>query len=201
MKLDMKTTTVTLKNGEQVDLRPLVPKDAAALLAFYRVLPAEDRQFLDDDVTRQDWVDRFIKRVDYDTLIPLVAECRGEIQGHATLIRVHHGWLAHVGQIRIAVARPYQHQGLGKALLRELMKIAVGFGLEKMTARLMDNQVGARRAFEKLGFKVDATLKGYVKDVNGRRHHLLLMGNDVSHIWQAMDTLVSDAPPTRETLG
>ena len=201
MKMELKSTNVTLrKSGETVEIRPLVPRDAAALLAFYRELPEEDRLFLDDDVTQDDWVKRMMSRVDYDNYVPLVAVYDEMIVGHAILIRTHFGWMSHVGQIRIAVARSFQHKGLGKALVRELMKIAVSFGLEKMTARLMDNQVGARKAFEHLGFKVEGTFKGFVKDVSGKRRNMLLMANDVSHIWQAMDTLVSDAPPTRETL-
>jgi RimJ/RimL family protein N-acetyltransferase len=200
MKLEMKTTDVALRSGEKIEIRPLVPRDAAALLAFYRELPEEDRQFLDDDVTQDDWVKRLMARVDYDTNVPLVAVHKEAIVGHATLIRTHFGWMSHVGQIRIAVARSFQHKGLGKALVRELMKIAVSFGLEKMTARMMDNQVGARRAFEKLGFKVEATFRGFVKDIHGRRRNMLLMANDVSHIWQAMDALVSDTPPTRDAL-
>ncbi|MFH0908561.1 MAG: GNAT family N-acetyltransferase [bacterium] len=200
MKLELKSTTVTLRSGETVDIRPMVPRDAQALLAFYRELPEEDRLFLDDDVTQDDWVKRLMSRVDYDNNVPLVAVHDGNIQGHATLIRTHFGWMAHVGQIRVVVARPFQHKGLGKALVRELMKIAVSAGLEKMTARMMDNQVGACRAFEKLGFKVEATFKGFVKDTHGKRRNMLLMANDVSHIWQAMDALVSDTPPTREQL-
>lgn len=200
MKLELKSTTATLRSGETVEIRPLVPRDAQGLLTFYRELPEEDRLFLDDDVTQDDWVKRLMNKVDYDTNVPLVAVHEDRIVGHATLIRTHFGWMSHVGQIRVAVARPYQHKGLGKALVRELMKIAISFGLEKMTARLMDNQIGARKSFEKLGFKVEATFKGFVKDVHGKRRNMLLMANDVSHIWLAMDALVSDAPPTREQL-
>jgi L-amino acid N-acyltransferase YncA len=198
MKLSLKEVELTLRDGERLEIRPLVPRDTAALLAFYRELPEEDRQFLDDDVTDKAWVDRYIARVDYDTLVPIVAECNGHIVGHASLIRTHFGWMSHVGQIRIVVARAFQHKGLGKALVRELMKIAVSVGLEKMTARIMDNQIGARKAFEKLGFKAEAVFKGYVKDIHGKHRNMVLMANDVSHIWLAMETLVSDVPPTRE---
>jgi L-amino acid N-acyltransferase YncA len=200
MKAEFKKKNVTLRTGEPVILRPLVRKDAAALLAFYRALPEEDRKYLDDDVTREDWVDRFIERVDYDAQIPIVAEMNGGIVGHATLIRARFGWMAHVGRIRIAIAHDHQRKGLGTLLLRELMKIAVSVGLEKMTAQVMDNQAGPRHAFEKLGFKVEATLGGMVKDIYGKRRNLVVMANDVSHIWQAMDALVSDEEPTRESL-
>ena len=200
MKAELKKKTITLKSGEVIAVRPLTRKDASALLAFYRNLPEEDRQFLDDNVTHEDWVDRYMDRMDFDTRVPIVAELQGAIIGHATLIRTHYGWMSHVGQLRIAVSRNFQHKGLGSLLLKEVTKIAVGFGLEVLTARLMDNQVSARHAFERRGFKVDAIIKSMVKDIYGKRRDLVLMSNDVSHIWQAMDALVSDAEPTRESL-
>jgi L-amino acid N-acyltransferase YncA len=109
--------------------------------------------------------------------------------------------MAHVGQMRIVVARPFQHQGLGAALARELMRIAIDIGLEKMTARMMDNQYGAIRAFQKIGFRTEAIMHGMVKDVSGRPRNLVIMANDISQIWQAMEALVSDLPPSREMLG
>ncbi len=198
MQLERKQISVALPDGTQITIRPLVPRDAPALLAFYRALPEEDRLFLDDDVTQQKWIDRLLSRVDYDTTMPIIAELDGVIIGHATLSRTHYGWMSHVGQIRITVAHDWQRRGVGTALVRELIKIALSFGLEIMTARMMDNQAGAIHAFEKLGFKTEATFHHFVKDVNGKRRNMIIMANDVSHIWQNMENLVSDNPHSRD---
>jgi histone acetyltransferase (RNA polymerase elongator complex component) len=53
-------------------------------------------------------------------------------------------------------ARSFQRKGLGMALARELAKLAVNSGIEKMVVSVVENQVGARRAFEKLGFQAEA---------------------------------------------
>lgn len=189
---------VTLRDSTPVTIRPMELKDGPAVLEFFRKLPAGDRLFLRDDVTTPEWLDRFCRQIDYITLFPLVAEREGRIIGNATLSRTLYGWSTHVGELRIAVARPYQRKGLGTALARELVKLAQDFGLEKMVAALMDNQVGAKRAFAKLGFRVEAVLKGHVKDIHRRKHNLVIMTNDVSHIWEAMESLVEDYSPSRE---
>ena len=41
----------------------------------------------------------------------------------------------------------------------------------------------------------EAVLRGHVKDIRGARRDLLILANDVSHIWAAMEALVADTPP------
>jgi len=172
--------------------------DGPALLEFFRELPEEDRLFLRHDVTTQEWMEKFMRNVDFETRLPLVAEHERRMVGTATLYRNSHGWEMHVGEIRVAVSRPYQRMGLGTALARALVKVAVKSGIEKMIAEVVENQVGAKRAFEKLGFQEEAKLKGHVKDIHGRRRDLLILSNDVSHIWEAMEAMVSDYLPAKE---
>ncbi len=189
---------VRLKDGSIVTLRLQEGNDAGALLAFYRSLPEEDRIFLDDDCTARTWADRFIQRSDFDRIIPIVAGEGEEVFGHAWLIRDHYGWMAHVGELRMAIARAHQRQGLGSAMIRELLRIATDLGLEKMTVRMMDNQYGAIRAFEKIGFRKEAIFHGLVKDVLGRHRNLVIMADDISQIWGQMENLVADTPPREE---
>jgi RimJ/RimL family protein N-acetyltransferase len=173
-------------------------KDGPAVLEFFRALPEEDRLFLRDDVTSPEWLERYVHMIDYVTMAPLLAEQEGKVVGNAALYRSLHGWSAHVGEIRVAVARPFQRKGLGTVLARELVKLAVDSGIEKMIASVVDNQVGAKRAFEKLGFCPEAVLKGHVKDIHGIKRDLVIMANDVSHIWQSMESLLSDYSPSLE---
>ncbi len=187
-----------LREGMQVTIRPLVEQDGPALLSFFRELPEEDRLFLRDDVTQPEWIDEYIKNIDFNTKVPLVAEYGNQIVGSATLYRHPHGWERHVAQIRVAVARPFQRKGLGTAMAKALVKFSVKSGVEKMVAEVVDNQVGAKRAFEKLGFKTEAKLKGHVKDIHGRRRDLVILSNDVSHIWEAMEAMVADYHPAQE---
>lgn len=196
MTLELSAKELGLFNGSHVVIRRMSPSDRTALQRFYRQLPEEDRQFLNDDVAEEDWINRFFDRVDDETFVSVVAESDGDIVGNATLARTLHGWTRHVAEIRVVVAREFQRKGLGTALAKAVVKLAVGMGLEKMVAQVVDNQVGARRAFEKLGFKEEAVLKDHVKDIRGFKRDLLIMSDDVSHLWEAMEALVADYSPT-----
>jgi len=189
---------VTLRDGTPVTIRTMELQDGPAVLEFFRALPEEDRLFLRDDVTSPEWLERFSRQIDYSTLIPLVVEHGKTVVGNAALYRSLHGWSAHVGELRIAVARAFQRQGLGTVLARELVKLALESGLEKLVASVVDNQVGAKRAFEKLGFHAEAVLKGHVKDIHKTKRDLVIMANDVSHIWEAMESLLRDYSPSLE---
>jgi L-amino acid N-acyltransferase YncA len=198
MNLGAYPIQVSLQEGPPVQIRPMELKDGPGVLDFFRALPEEDRLFLRDDVTRPEWLNRFVHKIDYNSMVPLVAEQAGKIVGNATLYRSLHGWSVHVGEIRLAVARALQGKGLGTILARELVRIAVDAGIEKMIVSVVDNQVGAKRAFEKLGFRPEAVLKGQVKDIHGSKRDLVILSNDVSHIWEAMETLLQDYSPSQE---
>jgi RimJ/RimL family protein N-acetyltransferase len=190
MILDGYPVHTVLRDQSRVLIRPMAITDGPTVLEFFRELPEEDRMYLNDDVTADDWLTRFLAQVDYKSVIPLVAECGGKIVGQAALHRTLHGWMVHIGQIRAAVARSFQRKGLGVALVRELVRIAIKAGVEKLVAGVVENQEGAKHAFEKLGFYPEAVLRGHVKDIHGIRRNLVLMSNDVSRIWDAMDTLL-----------
>jgi RimJ/RimL family protein N-acetyltransferase len=198
MNLGSYTVEAALRDGSQAQIRAMELKDGPGVLEFFRALPEEDRLFLRDEVTSPEWLDRFIHQIDYNSMVPLVAEQEGKIVGNAALYRPLHGWSAHVGEIRVAVARPLQSKGLGTMLARELVRIAEDAGIEKMVVSVVDNQVGAKRAFEKLGFRPEAVLKGHVKDIHGVKRDLVILANDVSHIWEAMESLLQDFAPSPE---
>lgn len=197
MTLEGYPRDLTLKDGTTLTVRPVEAGDKDALLAFYRSLPEEDRLFLRDDVTSQLWADRFMASIDYQTVIPLLAVTGDQkIVANGTLYRTLHGWTRHVAEVRLVVAREYQRRGLGTAMLRELVRLATSCGVEKIVASVVDNQVSAIRAFEKRGFHREAVLKGHVKDIRGLKRDLVIMSNDVSHIWEAMAAMVADYSPT-----
>lgn len=186
---------VMLKDGGKAIIRPMGVSDAEAVQKFFRELPEEDRMFLNDDVTSDTWIEWFMSQIDYKALVPLIAEMDGEVVGHVMLQRTLHGWMTHVGQVRVVVARRLQNKGLGAALLRQAVRIAINSGLEKLVARVVEDQIGARKAFEKLGFRAEAVLRGHVHDIRGRRRNLIVLSNDVSYLWESMESLLMDRQP------
>jgi L-amino acid N-acyltransferase YncA len=196
VKLEGFPQKLTLKDGSHVEVRPLVTADAPALLEFYRALPEEDRLYLKDDVTKPEWLQRFVTMVEHDEVVSLIALMGGKIIGEATLYRALHGWATHVGELRVSVAPKMRRSGLGSALAKDLVKLAIGLGVEKMIVQMVENQLSARRVFERMGFRQEAVLRGHVKDIHGIKRDLVIASNDVSHLWEAMEALVSDFSPT-----
>lgn len=187
--------TISLKEGGTVTVRPTTRGDEQALLAFYRELPQEDRLFLKDDVTTESWAERFIQRIERGEAISLMAEQNGTVLAEATLYRPRHGWSTHVGELRVAVACGHRRKGVAAALLRLLVRLATDQGVEKIVVEVVENQVAARRVFGKLGFQQEAVLRGHVKDTRGIRRDLLILVNDSSHIWAAIEAMLADSIP------
>jgi L-amino acid N-acyltransferase YncA len=129
-------------------------------------------------------------------VVSLIALHGNKVAGEASLYRALHGWTAHVGEIRISVAPALRRSGLGSVLARDLVKLAIGLGVEKMIVQMVESQLSARRLFEKLGFRQEAVLRAHVKDIHGIKRDLVIASNDVSHLWEAMEALVSDFSPT-----
>ena len=198
MKLEGLPQDISLRDGTSVVIKPLVVDEASAVLRFYRSLPEEDRLFLRDDVTKPEWLRRFVARIESGEIVSLVAECDGRVVGEATLYRAQHGWTKHVAELRVAVSPAMRRSGLGTALARELVRLATRIGVEKMVVHVVENQVGARKMFRKLGFRQEAVLRGHVKDIHGTKRDLIVGSNDISHIWDAMESLVADFSPSLE---
>jgi RimJ/RimL family protein N-acetyltransferase len=198
MKVETLAQPLSLRDGTSILIRPLDPEDGPALLEFFRGLPEQDRQYLRDDVTKEEWLERFLRRIDHQTLVPLVAEHEGQIVGSGNLYRSAYGWTKHVAEIRVSVARDLQRKGLGTAIARVLVRHAINIGVEKMVVHVVDNQFGATRAFERLGFRQEAILKAHVKDIYGHKRDLVVLSNDVSHLWEKMEAMVADYSPSSE---
>lgn len=198
MKVETPEEVVSLHDGTQILIRAMDSKDGPALHAFFRALPEQDRQFLRDDVMKTEWLERFMRAIDYETLVPVIAEYEGRVVGSGNYYRPAYGWSKHVAEIRVSVAAALQRQGLGTAIARFLVRIAMGAGIEKMVVHVVETQFAALRAFERLGFQREAVLKRHVKDIYGKKRDLIVMSNDVSYLWDTMRTMVSDYSPTRE---
>jgi RimJ/RimL family protein N-acetyltransferase len=182
--------TIRLEDGTGIVIRPISKQDGPALLEFFASVPEEDRLFLKEDVTQKEVIDRWINDLNFDKVLPLIAEKESRIIGDATLHYNRYRWQRHMAEIRCVVAREYQQKGIGTALMHELVSFADQKGVGKIRANMMDTQKSAQRAFERLGFKKEAELKDFLLDKDGKPHNLILMVNDVSELWKKMEDLL-----------
>jgi RimJ/RimL family protein N-acetyltransferase len=182
--------TVKLKDETQITLRLMVDDDLDALLEFYRSIPESDRLFLRTDVTNKKNVEWRFGNLDYDSVFPILALVDDKIIGIATLFRAEFGWKRNLGEVRVLIAPDYQRKGLATIFIRELFFHALTVKIYKLKAEMIETQESAIAAFERLGFRKEATLKKHVTDVRGRRRDLVLMTLDIEDFWYLLEDFV-----------
>lgn len=184
--------TLKLKDGTEVVIRKLGKDDIDRSFDFFNELPREDRAYLRVDVTRRDIIEQRIRAIDDKKIIRIAALVDGQIVADGALELEGHGWKDHVGEIRLIVASPYQRKGLGMLMARELYMLAAGQKVEEIIVKFMEPQVGAMNIFERLGFKREALLHDYVRDIEGTKRDLIVMRCDLESLWQKLDDYIGN---------
>jgi L-amino acid N-acyltransferase YncA len=170
---------IVLRNGRHVTLRLMGAADRERILAFARSLPPDDLLFLRTDITEPAIVDEWIADLQRANSITVLAETGEELAGYSTLHLEQARWTRRVGEIRVQVAPAFRGHGLGRHLTLEIFHLGQSRGIKKMAAMMTPDQSGARAAFEKLGFQVEALLQDWVVDRGGRPRDLLIMSYDL----------------------
>ena len=179
--------TETLKNGTKVVIRPLAFKDLDRLMAFYRSLPPDDRRYLRVDVTDRKVVAERIRLTEQGQVFRLIALYKDKIIADGALELSGEEWRRHQGEVRLIVARPFRRKGLGMVMIRELYFLAAARNVATIVAKMMRPQKGAQTIFHRLGFREEALLPDYVKDLTGRTQDLLIMICNLGDMWTELD--------------
>ena len=153
--------------------------DRDQILAFTRTLPEQDLLFLRMDITQEDVVDAWVRNIETEKTITLLAEAKGSLVGYCSL---HHSeilWTRHLGEIRLLVGPEPRGAGIGGALARRIFELAGQLHLQKLVVQMMSSQQNAQTLFHHLGFILEALLHDWVIDRNGRTHDLIVMSREV----------------------
>ena len=185
--------TERMKDGTEVTIRRLVANDIDRLMEFYGSLPEEDRKYLKFDVTDRKVVAKRLRRIESGDDIRIVAVHGGVIVASGALELSGEAWSKHQGEIRVIIARPFQHRGLGAIMIRELYFIAVQNQITTIVARMMRPQAGAQKIFRRLGFREGSMLPDFVKDLGGESQDLIIMRCEVKDLWRELDRLFSES--------
>ena len=170
--------TVT-SGGVSLSFRLMTRGDEARLLAFAKTLPPHDLLFLRRDVSNPKVVAAWIEAVQEGSIWTVLAERAGALFGCAAIVRDLYSWSPHVGEVRVLVSPEFRQKGLGRQLIQEAVKTAIGMGLKKLTAQMTIDQRGAVAIFEEIGFRGEALLKDHVFDRDGVKHDLAVLALDV----------------------
>lgn len=181
-KASTKKTAATGTKRGAVEIRPLAPGDEKALLAFARSLPPHDLLFLPRDISEPKVLKAWIRESDGGGMISLVAARGAEIVGCGAIASDPLSWSPHVGELRVLIGAQARGHGVGRALTQRLFARALEAGLQKIVAQMTVDQTAAIAVFEGLGFRAEALLRGHVRDRNGKRHDIVILGHEVADV-------------------
>jgi RimJ/RimL family protein N-acetyltransferase len=170
-----------------IEFRLMARSDEAAVLEFAQKLPTHDLLFLPRNISQPKVLSAWINEIERGAITSLLAVKADKVVGCGTLVRDPHSWSPHVGEIRMVVSPDVRGQGVGRALSQETFAIALGADLGKLSVQMTVDQQAAIALFESLGFKAEALLRDHVRDIDGKTHDIVVLGNNVSQVRAQME--------------
>ena len=170
---------VRLDSGD-IEFRLMSRADEANVLDFAKELPTHDLLFLPRNISQPKVLSAWIHEIERGDIVSLLAVRGGTVVGCGTVVRDPHSWSPHVGEIRMVVSLDVRGQGVGRALSQETFALALGAGLEKLSVQMTVDQRGAIALFESLGFKAEALLRDHVRDIDGKKHDIVVLGHNIA---------------------
>jgi len=151
---------VTLKDGVNVLLRPMLQEDRKHLDELFLAITEEDLHFFRHNVKDSDLLQSWCDDLNYDRVLPLLALVKDRLVGIVTL-HFFQGSRRHVGEIRLFLAKDYRKRGLGIKMSRAIIDLARKHGLKILVGEIIADQPKVIKAFEQLGFKIQCTLDDF----------------------------------------
>ncbi|MBI5249022.1 MAG: GNAT family N-acetyltransferase [Desulfomonile tiedjei] len=177
---------IVTPDGISILLRPVVESDEEALRVFFSKIPEREQWFLREKLTDHELLHKWLQRLNFDSIIPIVAlrEDDGTIIANLRLYRSAAESMRHVAHLRVMVLPEYRHHKIGSWMILDCVKLAMDLGIEKVIAEFINGmEEPAIRAAHRLDFRQEAVLPNYVKDREGKYHDLLIMVRSLQREW------------------
>lgn len=157
-------STWTMKDGNQVTIRPIRPEDEPLMVKFHETLSDRSvylRYFCTLSLSRRVAHERLLRICfgDYDREIALVAEHTDPATGERRIMAVGrlnklHG--KNEAEVAVLVSDHYQGLGLGNELLRRAIQIARDEKLSEVSAEILPDNIAMQVIMKHHGFRVRA---------------------------------------------
>lgn len=152
----------TMKNGEQVIIRPIRAEDEPLMIKFHQSLSDESvylRYFQHVKFSVRTSHERLARVcfLDYDREIGLLAEYRDPATNQTRIIGIgtlQKQFPKSEGEVAVLVSDGYHGQGLGKELIARLVSFARDEQLQAVSATTMVENEGMCTIFKRLGFEL-----------------------------------------------
>ncbi len=161
-------TLWTLKNGQEVLLRPIKPEDEPLWLEMFQSFSEESIRYRFFQLLKDTPHEVRVRycNIDYDREIAIVAELseedRRKILGVGRLSIEPDG---KSGEIAFIIGDKWQGLGLGTKVVDYVLEIAKEMGVETVYAIMLSDNQRALNLTKKMGFKLDHLKDGTVKGV------------------------------------
>lgn len=165
-------------------IRSVKEKDAAAILEYLEKISGESENITfgpgEFDMTLEK-ERAFLKSIiDSENAVMYIAEIDGEIAGQLHYKGGAKNRTRHDGDFGISVQKKYWNNGIGKALINEMIKWAnTSKYCEKINLLVRDDNHKAIALYRKSGFKVEGLKKRDLK-INGEFVDALYMGLEIN---------------------
>ena len=164
----------------EIEFRLMRRADESAVLDFAKKLPTHDLLFLPRNISEPKVLSAWINEIERGAITSVLGLKEGRVVGCGTVVRDPHSWSPHVGELRMVVSTDVRGQGVGRALSQETFLLALGAGLEKLSVQMTVDQRAAIALFESLGFKAEALLRDHVRDLDGKKHDIVVLGHNIA---------------------
>ena len=166
-------------NGHTLTLRCVAEADAEMLLQYLRTTCGETPWLArgPEEVTMTAEEEKAFIRGQNESPVSLMllAFWDGEHAGNASLMGFSTARTRHRAQVAVALYQKFTGQGIGTALLEELIALARQKGLEQLELEVAAANKGAVALYKKLGFEVCGTLPRNMKYPDGSYTDVLYM--------------------------
>jgi acetyltransferase len=154
----------TMKNGNQVTIRPIRPEDEPLMVKFHQTLSDRSvylRYFSSLSLSRRVEHERLLRICfgGYDREMVLVAERTDPGSAEHQIIAVGRMNKLHArneAEVAVLVSDHYQKLGLGNELLRRVIQIARDEKLSRVSAEMLTDNIAMQIITKHLGFRVHA---------------------------------------------
>lgn len=150
--------------GKTVVLRPINSNDLDSLLAFVNGLVKDKRRGkgrevftgFEEKISRREEADWLAKRLDAirnrDT-VSVVAETDNQIVANGDVTRGHYKESRHHGHLGLTVVASYRGIGLGKVMVKVLLREARRIGVKNLDVEFLSTNQAAIHTYLAAGFK------------------------------------------------
>ena len=168
-------STWTMKDENQVTIRPIRPEDETLMVKFHETLSDRSvylRYFSSLSLRSRVAHERLLRICfgDYDREMVLVAERTDPETGERQIVGVGRMTRLHArneAEVAVLVSDQYQNLGLGNELLRRVVEVARDEKIAMVSAEMLPDNIAMQAVFRNLGFRFGTeedltTLRAYL---------------------------------------